>query len=141
MKKVFLFIVLAIGTMAASAQTASLSQEGAAEIKWDATEIDYGTIQLNANGQREFRFTNVGKAPLVISGCKGTCGCTVPQCPTKPILPGQREVIKVSYDTKRLGAFDKGVVVVSNAKVTSETLKIKGTVVDPAAATTAPAGR
>jgi hypothetical protein len=69
--------------------------------------------------------------PLVITNCKGTCGCTVPQCPTKPIAPGQKETIKVHYDTHRIGNFEKGVIVESNAKVTSETLKIKGTVLDP----------
>lgn len=131
MKKVFLIAVLAITVFACKAQSLNLSQEGTAEIKWETTEIDYGTIKQESNGDREFKFTNVGKVPLIISNCKGTCGCTVPQCPSKPIMPGQKEVIKVHYDTHRLGAFEKGVIVESNAKVTSETLKIKGTVLDP----------
>ncbi|MBC7440012.1 MAG: DUF1573 domain-containing protein, partial [Flavobacterium sp.] len=40
--------------------------------------IDYGTIQHNADGKREFVFTNNGNKPLVIESTQGSCGCTVP---------------------------------------------------------------
>ena len=34
-----------------------------------------------------FTFTNTGDNPLILDKCKGSCGCTVPQCPKEPIAP------------------------------------------------------
>lgn len=139
MKKAFLFIGLAIATFAGNAQTATLTQEGGAEIKWESKEIDYGTIKQDADGAREFKLKNTGKVPLVITSCQGSCGCTVPTCPTEPVAPGKSAVIKVKYDTHRVGPFTKNVTVVSNATNNSEVLTIKGTVLDGTATGAAPA--
>lgn len=103
----------------------------APEIKWENPTIDYGTINKGTSGEREFKFTNTGRSPLILSSCRGSCGCTVPVCPTEPIMPGQKGSIKVTYDTQRVGPFTKTVTVNSNAKTPTETLKITGTVNDP----------
>jgi hypothetical protein len=99
-----------------------------ADIKLDKLEHDYGTIKQGGNGECEFKFTNNGKEPLVITNCQGSCGCTVPQCPKDPILPGKSGVIKVKYDTNRPGAIYKTVTVNSNAKSGNVVLTIKGNV-------------
>jgi hypothetical protein len=102
--------------------------------------IDYGTIQQNADGKREFVLTNNGTQPLVIESTQGSCGCTVPTKPEKPIQPGEKAVIGVKYDTNRVGSFTKTVTVKSNA-VGQETkvLTIKGNVLAaPASETPAP---
>lgn len=97
-------------------------------IKWEATTVDYGTINQGDNGSREFELTNTGNAPLIISNATGSCGCTVPVWPKEPILPGQKSTIKVNYDTNRLGSFTKTVTVVSNAANNTDVLQIKGNV-------------
>ncbi len=97
-------------------------------ITWEATTIDYGTIQQGENGSREFVLTNTGNAPLIISNATGSCGCTVPVWPKEPILPGQKSTIKVNYDTNRTGSFTKSVTVVSNAANSTDVLQIKGNV-------------
>lgn len=99
-----------------------------ADIKLDKTVHDYGTIKQGENGDCEFKFVNNGKEPLVISNCQGSCGCTVPQCPKEPILPGKSGVIKVHYDTQRVGPIYKTVTINSNAKSGTQTVQIKGTV-------------
>lgn len=99
-----------------------------ADIKMEKTTHDYGNIQQGANGECEFKFTNTGKEPLVITNCQGSCGCTVPQCPKEPILPGKSNVIKVKYDTNRPGGIYKTVTVTSNAKSGNVVLTIKGNV-------------
>jgi hypothetical protein len=99
-----------------------------ADIKMDKMVHDYGTIKQGENGECEFKFTNTGKEPLVITNCQGSCGCTVPQCPKEPILPGKSSVIKVKYDTQRVGGIYKTVTVTSNAKSGNVVLTIKGTV-------------
>ena len=110
----------------------SYPQEGLikkAEITFEKTIINYGTIDKGANGVRDFVFTNTGNAPLIISNVKSTCGCTIPKKPEKPILPGESDKIQVKYDTKRIGFIRKSISVTSNASNPSVVLKITGQVV------------
>lgn len=97
---------------------------------FETETIDYGTIEQDADGGREFVFTNTGKAPLIINNCAGTCGCTVPACPKEVIQPGEKGKIAVKYATNRLGQFNKGVKVYSNATPADQpiTIYIKGNV-------------
>ena len=114
---------------------AAISQPGT-----NATEWNYGTIDNASTGVRFFKFTNTGKAPLVISNAKGSCGCTVPSYPKEPIMPGESNYIKVKYDTKRTGAFTKYVTLTTNATDNTTTrLKIFGTVNAPKTTTPAAA--
>lgn len=83
-------------------------------LNFETTSIDYGTIEQAANGVREFHFTNAGTEPLIITNAKQSCGCTIPKWPKEPIMPGESAVIKVKYDTKRLGVFSKSVAISSN---------------------------
>ncbi|MBL0310039.1 MAG: DUF1573 domain-containing protein [Bacteroidetes bacterium] len=135
MKKVFMMLSLVGATMFANAQdapAAATPDPNAAEIKWENMTLDYGTITKGDEkaASREFKFINTGKSPLIISSCRGSCGCTVPTCPTEPVLPGAKGTIKVHYDINRVGPFTKTVTVTSNAKNANETLKIQGTVND-----------
>ena len=112
------------------AQTASVTPENpnAPDIIFENENIDYGSVEYDADGNREFKFKNKGKEPLIIYSATGSCGCTVPTAPKEPIKPGDTGVIKVHYDTKRVGSFEKTVTVSSNAKTPSKTLKIHGSV-------------
>lgn len=134
MKKILLaFGVLSLVAMKGISQEATKPATAAvpasqADIKFDKTVHDYGTIKQGADGGCEFKFTNTGKEPLIISNCQGSCGCTVPSCPKEPILPGKVGIIKVHYDTKRVGPISKTVTVQSNAMSGTQTIQIKGTV-------------
>lgn len=101
--------------------------EGAGMVFENET-IDYGTIEQNANGEREFVLVNNGNKPLIIMSATGTCGCTVPEAPKEPIAPGAKAIIKVKYDTNRVGPFTKNVNVTSNASTAPKMLTIKGEV-------------
>ncbi len=134
MKKtcLILFALLAFGILTQAQETAPPTQPenpNVPVIAFESETIDYGTIERGADGNREFVFKNDGKEPLIISNCKGSCGCTVPTCPKEPILPGQTGKIKVKYDTNRMGSFTKTVTVRSNAKTPAKYLKIKGNVI------------
>lgn len=108
--------------------TETAVEEGAI-IEFEKETHDYGTIKQNGNGVYEFKFTNTGTQPLMISNAKGSCGCTVPEWPREPIAPGQSGAIKVKYDTKRVGPFSKSVTLQSNAvNSPTKTIRIKGTV-------------
>ena len=118
MKKLILGILFAVaGTFASQAQ----------EISFEKDIHDFGTFEQHGNGLYEFKFTNTGDAPLIISNSKGSCGCTVPIWPKAPIAPGTSDVIKVKYDTKRIGAFNKSITITSNAKTeATKVIRIKG---------------
>ncbi|MFE3866865.1 DUF1573 domain-containing protein [Flavobacterium sp. LS2P90] len=144
MKKIVtLALLLVLGVTASNAQetskvtkkikasTAKISApkvDGAGIVFVNET-IDYGNIAHNADGKREFVFTNNGNKPLIITNTQGSCGCTVPSAPKEPIAPGAKGVIGVKYATDRVGPFTKTVTVTSNAAgQATKTLTIKGTV-------------
>ena len=145
MKKIFLLAMLTVlGVTTSNAQETKKAKSPAdakvvapklegAGIVFETETIDYGTIEHNADGQREFVFTNNGNKPLIISNTQGSCGCTVPTAPKEPIAPGAKGIIGVKYATDRVGAFTKSVTVTSNAEgQATKVLTIKGTVLpDP----------
>ena len=115
-------------TTTKTAKVAVPKVEGAGMV-FDTETIDYGTVAHNAEGKREFVFTNNGNKPLIITNTQGSCGCTVPTTPKEPIAPGAKGVIGVKYATDRIGAFTKTVTVTSNAEgQASKVLTIKGVV-------------
>jgi hypothetical protein len=123
MKKLLLLAsVLFIGI------SAYAQESTAAKITFETETIDYGNIEKGADGNREFVFTNTGLEPLIITNCKGSCGCTVPSWPKTPIAPGEKASIKVKYDTQRVGQFTKTVTVMSNASNDNVVIKIRGVV-------------
>jgi hypothetical protein len=98
-------------------------------IVFEKTAHDYGTITQGSDGNCEFKFTNKGKAPLVLKNVQTSCGCTVPEWPKEPIPSGNTGVIKVKYDTNRLGTFTKTITVMSNATNSAVTITIKGNII------------
>ncbi len=105
---------------------------GTAEITFDIISHDFETLQKGDECSYEFKFKNTGKDPLILSNCQASCGCTTPSCPKEPILSGGTGVIKVKYDSNRVGVFTKTVTVTSNAKNGSVVLTIKGKIEGPA---------
>ena len=133
MKKIILSLaILVSAAIAVKSQTVAPAtpavNPNAAEIKFEKETHDYGTISQGADGSCEFKFKNTGKEPLVISNAQGSCGCTVPSWPKEPIKPGETNVIKVHYDTKRVGPISKSVTITSNAKNSPSVIRIAGTV-------------
>ncbi len=126
----------------ASEQTqTTVTPTNAPEITFTKDVHDFGTINKGDNGTYEFTFKNTGKQPLIISNAQGSCGCTVPQWPKEPIAPGASSKIKVTYDTKRVGAFTKTVTISSNGVTSSKVITIKGVVNDIPAEETFPANK
>ncbi|GAB4378191.1 MAG: hypothetical protein Kow0075_07820 [Salibacteraceae bacterium] len=128
MKKIItLLFISSIAGYSAMAQEAE-STSGA-EITFEKEVHDFGTLKQNGDATTEFKFTNTGTEPLIISNAKGSCGCTVPEWPREPIAPGESGVIRVKYDSKRLGPINKSVTITSNASNgKTKVLRIKGNI-------------
>ena len=103
-----------------------------ARIQFAKTTHDFGTIQeKNGDVTTKFEFTNTGDSPLLITRATATCGCTSPEYPKKPLRPGEKGEITVTYHAKgRPGTFDKSIYVYSNdAKQEKMLLTITGNVI------------
>jgi len=137
-----IFVASAFMTVNAQDQPASTDQNWVPPVEFEKEKHDYGTIKNGADGTYDFKFKNTGKEPVLITNAKGSCGCTVPEWPKEPILPGKSSVIKVSYDTKRAGAINKNVTItITNSakdKTATKTLYIVGNVEPPPADAGAP---
>ena len=102
-----------------------------AEATFATFSHDFGAIQ-EAKGPVSctFEFTNTGNKPLLIIDAVASCGCTRPEYPSKPIKPGKKGKIKVTFSPiGRPGAFKKTIKVKTNGKERTVTLNIKGTVI------------
>lgn len=102
-----------------------------AGIEFQKTEHNFEEITYDGDGTIEFEFTNTGEIPLIIHNVNSACGCTIPEWNKSPVKPGKKGIIRLKYDTKSPGSFNKTVKVYSNATAVPVILTIKGTVVEP----------
>jgi hypothetical protein len=133
-----ILVVMFVASSAAFAQS-EVQLDNGPVISVDKDVHDYGEIEKGGEPYCEFTITNKGNEPLIISNAKGSCGCTVPEWSREPILPGESTVMKVKYDTKRVGPINKSVTVSTNAvNEPTKVLRIKGKVLAPDAGGTMP---
>jgi hypothetical protein len=149
MQKTFLFFLFVAVTSVSFAQQAktgttdkkddktaqSTANPNAATVDFPEETYNFGEVSEGPQVTHEFKFTNNGKEPLILSNVKASCGCTTPSWPKDPILPGKESSILVTYNTQgRPGNFTKSITITSNANTPSKVIYIKGTVekVDPA---------
>jgi hypothetical protein len=130
MKKLLFTLTLVVaGIFAATAQISNdETATNGAVITFSEKTFDFGNIPHNIPVTHEFTFTNTGNGPLIINSVNKSCGCTVPEYSSEPIMPGKTGVIKVTYNAAALGTFSKTVTVNSNGG--QITLTIKGNVVE-----------
>lgn len=92
--------------------------------------FDFYNLMEGEVAQYRFVFKNTGAYPLVISNATATCGCTVPEKPEKPVLPGDTASILVTFNsTGRSGKMHKTVTVVANTEPAFPKLILKGNVI------------
>ena len=94
------------------------------------TAYNFGKVSDGEKVEYNYRFKNTGLKPLVVTSATASCGCTVPQKPEKPILPGETGFIKVVFDSKgRIGSAHKTITVLSNAHPGFPEMQLTGEVV------------
>ena len=87
-------IILTLTMLVALVATASAQ----AEIKFDKLIHNFGSFEESNPVQKAtFTFTNVGNKPLIINQAIASCGCTVPSYTKKPIAPGEKGQISVTF--------------------------------------------
>lgn len=101
-----------------------------AKITFATAEHDFGTFKEEDGSQSyNFDFVNEGDSPLILSNVQASCGCTTPEWTQKPIAPGEKGFIKVSYNpANRPGVFTKTITVTANGETPRTVLRIQGEV-------------
>lgn len=95
----------------------------------DKTSHNWGQIYMGDKYEHIFTFTNKGNVPLIIFEATSSCGCTVPQKPDKPIMPGKQGSVKVVFNSEgRSGMQHKNVVVKANTDPEYTTFYLNGDV-------------
>ena len=141
MKKCFFFLMVSVAFLSCDvrrkdkiADDAFTQNEQALKDSTSVEIIDasynFGKVVDGDKVEYNYRFRNTGNKPLVIINASASCGCTVPQKPEKPILPGEIGFIKVVFDSRgRIGETHKSITVTSNAHPGFPELKLEGEVV------------
>lgn len=113
--------------VAATLAIPTLSQ---AQIRWIATEHDFGAFdEEDGKVSTDFRFINDGDTPVVIDHVRSSCGCTVPEYSKSPVNKGDTASVTVVYNpTGRPGRFSKSLAV-KLSDGSTEKLHIKGVVI------------
>ncbi len=92
---------------------------------------DFGKIITGERVSYGFRFTNTGSSPLLITGIRSGCGCTVGDYPKDPVMPGNEGRIHVVFNSSgRRGFQSESVRVLSNAEESVVTLRITAEVLE-----------
>lgn len=141
MKKYFLFLIVSATIVSCDARRKDkiaddaetqrvLALKDSTTVQIIDTAYDFKTVAEGEKVIYNYRFKNTGTKPLVVVEASASCGCTVPQKPEKPILPGETGFIKVVFDSKgRVGEAHKTITVTSNAKPEFPQLTLTGKVI------------
>jgi hypothetical protein len=102
-----------------------------AGLRFDSSHWDMGQVAEGQIVEKTWSFVNDGKRDLIITDVRGSCGCTVGKdWPRKPVPPGERGSITVSFDSQgRPGKQHKTVTVVANTDPPTTVLTLQGEVV------------
>jgi len=127
MKKllVIAFLATVVGTTYAQQVPA---KSAFAAFTWDSSSHDFGKIKQGTPVTHEFKFTNTGKTPMIITNVQASCGCTTPSWTKEEVMPGGSGFIKATYNAAAVGAFNKTVTVTANIESGFVQLTIKGEV-------------
>ena len=121
----FSFFIIMLITSGIYAQ-----EENGPDFKFEETKHDFGDVIQGNNVEHYFKFTNVGKEPLIISRIVTTCGCTAPTYPKEPIKPGESGKIKIVFNsTGKMGRQNKVVTILSNSVNQKEQLFIVANII------------
>jgi len=135
MKNLFLGLVaaliLATGCHSNNSGTIGTAVNGAdgPTMKFEKETHDFGKIKPGDIVTYDFKFTNTGKAPLIITDGYASCGCTKPTWPKTPVKPGETGAIHVVFDSKgKMGLQDKLITITANTNPADNHMHLIGDV-------------
>ena len=98
-------------------------------ITFESKSHDFGTIIEGEQLVCFFDYTNTGGGELIIYSVEATCGCTTPDFSREPLKPGEKNSLKVIFNSSgRSGTQRKIVRVRSNGSEPEVQLSLKANV-------------
>lgn len=122
--------------VALTAVTVSAQSGAKFQFKDKNDTYDFGTVKEGVDVVHEYEFKNVGDQPLQILRADASCGCTTPEWPKTPVLPGKSAKVKVTFKSQgRVGPVNRDITIQSNAVQDDKSkeryiLTLKGTVTE-----------
>ena len=99
-------------------------------VSFEKDTYDFGKIEKGNIAKYQFKFTNTGDEPLIITNVRPSCGCTTPTWSKEPVAPGQSGYIEAAYNSNvGHGTFTKSITVTTNIPDQTKVLFIKGEVI------------
>lgn len=106
MKKILLLATAFAFTLGAMAQPKPEDV-----IKMNAETHDFGKIKQGEPVTYIFEIKNISDKPVVVESTSASCGCTTPEKPNEPIMPGTVGKVKVVYNAAAAAPFTKDVFI------------------------------
>lgn len=143
MKKIFLGLIAAgmlyacnpaksSNNTTAAAGNGTIDTANAPVLKFERETHDFGKIKAGDIVKFDFKFTNTGKSPLIITHAQASCGCTTPTYPKEPVAPGKQGVVHVEFNSSgKMGLQDKQITVTANSIPAESRVHLIGEVLLP----------
>ena len=121
MSKLSFFFILSIVLLSFSGCNIGNNKNKSSDVNGEP-KIEFETKQQSFNDIKQddvvgitYKFTNNGDAPLIINDIQKGCGCTQVNYPKNAILPGEKGVVEVIFDSSGFsGKQYKSITVYSN---------------------------
>ncbi|HEY2583853.1 MAG TPA: DUF1573 domain-containing protein [Mucilaginibacter sp.] len=109
--------------------TTTANAASAPVMKFEKETHDFGKINSGDKVTYDFKFTNTGKTPLIITDAVATCGCTKPEWPHTPVKPGENGNIHVTFNSAgKSGLQDKMITITANTNPAQNMVHLIGEV-------------
>lgn len=116
----------------ATDSTSKPASVGTAAMKFERGTHDFGKIKQGDIVKYDFKFTNTGKSPLIITSAMASCGCTRPDYPKTPVAPGASGNIHVEFNSAgKMGLQDKQITITANTNPADNRVHLIGEVLSP----------
>lgn len=108
--------------------TGTGNSENAPVMKFEKTTHDFGKLKVGDTITYNFKFSNTGKSPLIITDAYASCGCTKPEWPKAPLKPGENGNIHVTFRSrgKTPGLQDKIITIIANTQPSENKVHLIG---------------
>lgn len=101
-----------------------------AKMEFEQTTYDFGAVEDGTRVSQVFTFTNTSDVPLVLTDARGSCGCTIPEWPREPIMPGETASLTVEFNSRnKRGKRNQKVTITANTNPPQTFLYLTGEVI------------
>ena len=107
---------------------ASSASMMAQKISFERSTVNAGSTLWKKPVTAVFKFTNKEKNPLLVREVDAGCGCLQPEWSKNAIMKGEEGTIRITYDAKLLGHFDRYIDVYTNADTKPVRIRMKALV-------------